>query len=313
MVAPAPQMPIVELSKMRGRYALKIHRRHSVPSSSSSVPSTHTAAPVASVPPTPATVAVAAADSATVTETPGTSARRRAHTPTTPTHLPDFPSVSIPANSSKRHATVVIQEVPFSDARYNRMLGVVVLPPLQIAQDLACMYGRDVEDCKVALYRRGTTSGRRADRKRPRSGHVLYGSRGVALQRMPKVQNVPFLKQVDGHGAALDGGARATRSGGRGRRTPSGVDDGAASWVIASADACSSILTKKARTGAAPYGNNNNGNCNQVGNGTKLLVANHRVLFVKHGERKGWVVCKKCTTSVWPPNCAKHAAHCAKK
>lgn len=32
--------------------------------------------------------------------------------------------------------------------------------------------------------------------------------------------------------------------------------------------------------------------------------------FVKHGERKGWVVCVCCETEVWPPNINKHKAAC---
>lgn len=35
-------------------------------------------------------------------------------------------------------------------------------------------------------------------------------------------------------------------------------------------------------------------------------------MFTKHAEKKGWVVCRKCRTSVWPPNCAKHLACCSK-
>lgn len=33
--------------------------------------------------------------------------------------------------------------------------------------------------------------------------------------------------------------------------------------------------------------------------------------FVKHGERKGWVVCVCCETEVWPPNINKHKAACS--
>jgi hypothetical protein len=35
-------------------------------------------------------------------------------------------------------------------------------------------------------------------------------------------------------------------------------------------------------------------------------------MFTKHAEKKGWVVCRKCRTAVWPPNCTKHLQHCAK-
>lgn len=33
-------------------------------------------------------------------------------------------------------------------------------------------------------------------------------------------------------------------------------------------------------------------------------------LFVRHADKKGWVVCRRCAAAVWPPNCAKHAQNC---
>jgi hypothetical protein len=41
----------------------------------------------------------------------------------------------------------------------------------------------------------------------------------------------------------------------------------------------------------------------------KALDGRHKQ-FVKHVDKKGWVVCRKCRTAVWPPNCAKHVQHC---
>jgi hypothetical protein len=41
----------------------------------------------------------------------------------------------------------------------------------------------------------------------------------------------------------------------------------------------------------------------------KAIDGRHKQ-FVKHVDKKGWVVCRKCRTAVWPPNCAKHVQHC---
>lgn len=60
----------------------------------------------------------------------------------------------------------------------------------------------------------------------------------------------------------------------------------------------SSSAVHSAKRGRHSHGSSNN------------RTTTSREQFMKHESKKGWLVCKKCRASVWPPNIGKHDGTC---
>lgn len=180
----------------------------------------------------------------------------------------------------KRKVKEALREIPFSDAKYHKTVGSMVLRANDIARDLAKMYGREYKEAASSAAKPPLRPG---DRKRQRGAETCGGGSSTANGK--RLRTGANSADVDKN-AGLEAG-RVTRYAKR-SSTQAGMSNG---------ERGSQGGHKRARTG--------------LPNGAVAEI-DQKKMFEKHPDRKGWVVCKKCDAAVWPPNCGKHLHHCGR-
>lgn len=186
----------------------------------------------------------------------------------------------------------------------------------EVEEDLLKMTGRDLAEERKAKAQ----SPKRA--KPPVKG----GVKGVAKTKAaPRSRAVPKVKSPTGNSKAAAAAKAAAAKTAAAAKAAAGAKAAAAARAAAASKAAAAAKAEA----AAPTGGGS-GKKRRFSAVEDEVVAAPRPppvkksksggrgvgsdtrLFTKHTEKKGWVVCNKCRTAVWPPNCNKHLSHCRK-
>lgn len=215
-------------------------------------------------------------------------------------------------------------EIPFS-VESHRQLIQLVLHPAEVDMDMKMMSGvvsqAEIYRHNVAVPRMESLHPRSSVPLSQEPEHVSPQSRRRRGVR-GRVQGVAAKPPVDASPESAEHELSGRSKYGRKRRCPDSANEQNNTTVISDGlpprHPSSTPSTRGRRSGAlarrtrsTPVKVSENDEM-ELEPSIPELRDGRQKLFVKHPDKKGWVICRKCSAAVWPPNCNKHVQTCGK-